>query len=178
MIAEGVRAVGYSRAPQKKVVERFKKAKVVCMPTVGAVRHAKKALSLGADILIAQGGEGGGHTGFVPTSLLISEVARLGVPVAAAGGFRDGRGLVAALALGAQGVGYGHALFAYRRKSCSQACPGAVFASRTWRHSCGAALRRIATSYDSQPFCKKLRKKEFFGIVGDGCKTWGLRYAN
>ena len=108
VIAEGVRAVGYSRAPQPEVIERFRAKGVICMPTVGAPRHAQKAVSLGADMLIAQGGEGGGHTGFVPTSLLTSQVARqVSVPVAAAGGFKDGRGLVAALALGAQGVAMG-----------------------------------------------------------------------
>jgi nitronate monooxygenase len=67
-----------------------------------------KAERLGADILIVQGGEGGGHTGSVPSTLLISQCAdAVDIPVVAAGGFRDGRGLVAALALGAEGVAMG-----------------------------------------------------------------------
>jgi NAD(P)H-dependent flavin oxidoreductase YrpB (nitropropane dioxygenase family) len=78
------------------------------MPTVGARRHAEKVAEWGVDALIAQGGEGGGHTGTVPTSLLLPEVVdAVDVPVLGAGGFHDGRGLVAALAWGAAGVAMG-----------------------------------------------------------------------
>jgi NAD(P)H-dependent flavin oxidoreductase YrpB (nitropropane dioxygenase family) len=62
----------------------------------------------GVDAVIAQGAEGGGHTGQIPTSILIPDVAAaVDIPVIAAGGFRDGRGLVAALALGASGIAMG-----------------------------------------------------------------------
>jgi NAD(P)H-dependent flavin oxidoreductase YrpB (nitropropane dioxygenase family) len=72
------------------------------------VKHAAKAVQLGADAVIAQGSEGGGHTGSVPTSILLPEVAStIDVPVIAAGGFKDGRGLVAALAFGAAGIAMG-----------------------------------------------------------------------
>jgi NAD(P)H-dependent flavin oxidoreductase YrpB (nitropropane dioxygenase family) len=67
-------------------------------------------LEAGADALIAQGGEGGGHTGDVPTSLLLPSVldaVQDQVPVLAAGGFYDGRGLAAAIAWGADGVAMG-----------------------------------------------------------------------
>jgi NAD(P)H-dependent flavin oxidoreductase YrpB (nitropropane dioxygenase family) len=75
---------------------------------VGAPRHAEKAVQLGADVLIAQGAEGGGHTGAVPSSILLPQITdAVGVPVVAAGGFRDGRGLVAALAFGATGIAMG-----------------------------------------------------------------------
>ncbi len=108
ILEHGVRAAGYHRSPQPKILERFKQAGVLCMPTCGAARHARKAEKLGADVIIVQGSEGGGHTGIVPTSLLISQVAdAVDVPVVAAGGFRDGRGLVAALAFGATGVAMG-----------------------------------------------------------------------
>jgi NAD(P)H-dependent flavin oxidoreductase YrpB (nitropropane dioxygenase family) len=108
IIGHGVKAAGYNRAPNARLIERLKQAGVVCMPTCGAVRHAQKAEKLGADVIIVQGGEGGGHTGVVPTSLLACESARaVEVPVIAAGGFRDGRGLVAALAYGAKGVAMG-----------------------------------------------------------------------
>jgi nitronate monooxygenase len=80
-------------------------AGILCIPTCGAARHAQKAVQLGADIVIVQGGEGGGHTGTVPTSILVSQVVDLiDAPVVAAGGFKDGRGLVAALAFGASGI--------------------------------------------------------------------------
>jgi NAD(P)H-dependent flavin oxidoreductase YrpB (nitropropane dioxygenase family) len=108
IIRHEVRAAGYNRAPDPKLIERLKSAGVLCVPTCGAPRHAEKAEQLGADAVIVQGGEGGGHTGTIPTSLLVSAcVDRVGVPVVAAGGFRDGRGLVAALAFGAAGVAMG-----------------------------------------------------------------------
>lgn len=103
-----VRAASYSRSPNPKFIEKFKSAGILCVPTVGAQRHAQKAVQLGADIIIAQGGEGGGHTGTVPTSLLIPQVVDVvKVPVVAAGGYFDGRGLVAALAYGASGIAMG-----------------------------------------------------------------------
>ena len=103
-----VKAAGYNRAPDASLIGRLKQGGVVCVPTCGAPRHAEKAQQLGADAIIVQGSEGGGHTGSIPTSLLISECAdRVDVPVVAAGGFRDGRGLVAALAFGAAGIAMG-----------------------------------------------------------------------
>ena len=72
----------------------------------GAVSEAVRAAEAGADIIIAQGTEGGGHVGFMASMPLIPMIvdAVAPVPVLAAGGFADGRGLVAALALGAQGI--------------------------------------------------------------------------
>ncbi len=108
IIRRRVRAASYSRAPNPEFIKRFKEAGVLCIPTCGAARHAQKAVQLGADIVVVQGGEGGGHTGTIPTSLLISQVVDLvDVPVVAAGGFHDGRGLVAALAFGAVGIAMG-----------------------------------------------------------------------
>jgi nitronate monooxygenase len=107
-IRQGVRAAGYNRAPDAALIAELKAAGIACVPTCGAVKHAVKAAQLGADAIVAQGSEGGGHTGSVPTSLLVPAAARaVSVPVLAAGGFRDGQGLVAALALGAQGVAMG-----------------------------------------------------------------------
>ncbi len=103
-----VRAVSYGRGPDAKTIGRFKDAGVLCMPTVGAVKHAVKAVQLGADIITIQGAEGGGHTGSVPTSLLLPQVLdAVDVPVVAAGGFYSGRGLAGALAYGAAGIAMG-----------------------------------------------------------------------
>jgi NAD(P)H-dependent flavin oxidoreductase YrpB (nitropropane dioxygenase family) len=108
IVRHGVRAASYSRSPNPKLIERLKSAGVLCVPTVGAPRHAVKAVELGADVIVCQGGEGGGHTGTFPTSLLLPQVVdSVSVPVAAAGGFHDGRGLVAALAYGADGIAMG-----------------------------------------------------------------------
>jgi NAD(P)H-dependent flavin oxidoreductase YrpB (nitropropane dioxygenase family) len=107
---EGVKLASFAGAPGKQAIETLHEAGVLVMPTVGARRHAEKMLGWGVDAVIAQGGEGGGHTGSVPTSLLIPQVVdAVGdqIPVMAAGGFHDGRGLVAALAWGADGVAMG-----------------------------------------------------------------------
>ncbi len=103
-----IRAVSYGRGPDAKTIGKFKDAGILCMPTIGAVKHAVKAVEMGADIITVQGGEGGGHTGSVPTSLLLPQVLdAVRVPVVAAGGFHDGRGLAAALAWGASGIAMG-----------------------------------------------------------------------
>jgi NAD(P)H-dependent flavin oxidoreductase YrpB (nitropropane dioxygenase family) len=103
-----VRAVSYGRGPSATVIKRFKDAGVLCMPTVGALKHAQKAIELGADIITVQGAEGGGHTGAVPTTLLLPQVLEVvKVPVVAAGGFYNGRGLAGALAYGAAGIAMG-----------------------------------------------------------------------
>ncbi len=108
ILRHGVRAAGYNRAPSAELIGRLKAGGVLCIPTCGAPRHVVKAEKLGADAVIVQGSEGGGHTGTVPSSLLVSACAdAVEIPVIAAGGFKDGRGLVAALALGAAGIAMG-----------------------------------------------------------------------
>lgn len=110
VVEQGVRLVSFAGAPTKDAVARCHDAGVLVMPTVGARRHAEKVLEMGVDAVIAQGGEGGGHTGTVPTSLLLPQVVdAVGaeIPVLGAGGFHDGRGLVAALAYGADGIAMG-----------------------------------------------------------------------
>jgi NAD(P)H-dependent flavin oxidoreductase YrpB (nitropropane dioxygenase family) len=108
VIKHKVRAVSYGRGPDAKTIKRLRDAGVVCMPTVGALKHAVKAVELGADIVTVQGGEGGGHTGAVPTTILLPQVLdAVKVPVVAAGGMFDGRGLAAALAYGAAGIAMG-----------------------------------------------------------------------
>jgi NAD(P)H-dependent flavin oxidoreductase YrpB (nitropropane dioxygenase family) len=106
--ADQVRAVSFGRGPDAKMIGRFKDAGILCMPTVGAVKHAQKMVQLGVDIVTVQGGEGGGHTGAVATTVLLPQVLdAVQVPVVAAGGFADGRGLAAALAFGAAGIAMG-----------------------------------------------------------------------
>jgi NAD(P)H-dependent flavin oxidoreductase YrpB (nitropropane dioxygenase family) len=92
------------------VIRRVHEAGLRSMVTVGRPRHAEKMLDAGADLLLAQGAEGGGHTGDIATSVLLPAVVDLvdgRVPVLAAGGFFDGRGLAAAIAWGADGVAMG-----------------------------------------------------------------------
>jgi NAD(P)H-dependent flavin oxidoreductase YrpB (nitropropane dioxygenase family) len=108
IIRERVRVASFAQAPGERVIKTLKDAGVVTVPTVGARRHAEKVAAWGVDAVIAQGHEGGGHTGPVPTTLLLPQVVdAVDIPVIGAGGFSDGRGLVAALAYGAEGIAMG-----------------------------------------------------------------------
>jgi enoyl-[acyl-carrier protein] reductase II len=90
------------------IMEKLKKAGLKVMVVCGAVKHAVKAEQAGCDAVICQGGEGGGHTGLVGTMPFVAQaVEAVKIPVVAAGGLYDGRGLAAALALGATGVWMG-----------------------------------------------------------------------
>jgi NAD(P)H-dependent flavin oxidoreductase YrpB (nitropropane dioxygenase family) len=108
IIAGRVPVASFAQAPKPELIAALKEARVVTIASAGARRHAEKAAGWGIDAVIATGSEGGGHVGAVPTSLLIPQVAAaVDVPVIAAGGFFDGRGLVAALAWGAAGIAMG-----------------------------------------------------------------------
>lgn len=110
-----VSAVGI---PPKHVVDRLHKAGIPYMNMIGHPKHVAKCIEAGVDIICAQGGEGGGHTGDVPTSVLIPTVVELckgrkspltgnDITVVAAGGIYNGKSLAAALAMGAAGVWVG-----------------------------------------------------------------------
>ncbi|MEY9936870.1 NAD(P)H-dependent flavin oxidoreductase [Streptacidiphilus sp. MAP5-3] len=108
IIEEGVRVASFALAPSRELIAELKDAGVVVIPSIGARRHAEKVAAWGADAVVVQGGEGGGHTGAVATTVLLPQVVdAVDIPVIAAGGFHDGRGLVAALAYGAAGVAMG-----------------------------------------------------------------------
>jgi enoyl-[acyl-carrier protein] reductase II len=99
---------------------------------VGSDRHAQAAFAAGADGVIAQGTEAGGHTGKVSTFALVPQVVDVaaGRPVVAAGGIGDGRGLVAALALGAQGAVMGTRFLASRESTAHDNFKAKIVASR------------------------------------------------
>ncbi|KAI0447328.1 2-nitropropane dioxygenase [Xylaria telfairii] len=129
-----VSAVG---VPPKRVVERLHGKGVLYMNMVGHPKHVRKACEAGADIICAQGGEAGGHTGDIPFSVLVPACADLcekytspltGKPVAlvAAGGVNDGRSLAAALMLGAQAVWVGTRFVAARESGASEYAKKAV----------------------------------------------------
>ena len=113
LIEHGVKVASFALQPKPELVKRLKDHGIVVMPSIGAAKHAIKVAGWGADAVMVQGGEGGGHTGPVPTTLLLPSVldalTSVGsdIPVVAAGGFFDGRGLAAALSYGAAAVGMG-----------------------------------------------------------------------
>jgi len=123
-----VSAVG---VPPKRVIDRLHKAGILVMNMVGAPKHAVKALDAGVDIVCAQGGEGGGHTGDIANSILIPSVVDVArrykspltgetAMVVAAGGIYDGRGLASSLMQGAQGVWVGTRFVASIEAGCSK----------------------------------------------------------
>ncbi len=100
-----------------KYIAAFKEKNIKVIPVVSAVALARRLEKQGADALIAEGKEGGGHVGELTTMVLVPQVAdAVKIPVIAAGGLADGRGLAAALALGAQGVQVG------TRFVCAEEC--------------------------------------------------------
>lgn len=108
IIEEGASAFIAGLGVPMPIMQKLKAAGLKVMVVCGAVKHAVKAEQAGCDAVICQGGEGGGHTGLVGTLPLVAQaVDAVKIPVAAAGGLYDGRGLAAALALGAQGVWMG-----------------------------------------------------------------------
>ena len=108
LIDHGVKVASFALAPKPELIAKLKEHDIVVIPSVGLPKHAKKVAEWGADAVMIQGGEGGGHTGTTPTTLLLPSVLdAVQIPVIAAGGFFDGRGLAAALSYGAAGIGMG-----------------------------------------------------------------------
>lgn len=127
-----VRAVSFGRGPDAKMIGRFKDAGILCVPTVGAVKHAQKMEQLGVDMVNVQGGEGGGHTGSVPTTVLLPQVLdTVKIPVIASGGMADGRGLAAALAYGAVGIAMGTRFLLTRESPVPDAAKAAYLKATT-----------------------------------------------
>ncbi|MFI6028493.1 NAD(P)H-dependent flavin oxidoreductase [Amycolatopsis magusensis] len=129
LIAEGVKVASFALAPKPDMIAKLKDHGIVVVPSVGAARHAEKVAGWGADAVIVQGGEGGGHTGGVATTLLLPSVLDVvDIPVVAAGGFYDGRGLAAALAYGAAGVAMGTRFLLTRESTVPDAVKRAYLA--------------------------------------------------
>lgn len=109
-IEEKVPAISITGGNPKSVLERVKDEGIKTMVLVSGVRQAQKAEQLGADLVMAVGQEGGGHLGRedIGTIVLVPRIVEsVSIPVLASGGFGDGRGLLAAFALGAEGIEMG-----------------------------------------------------------------------
>jgi enoyl-[acyl-carrier protein] reductase II len=103
------RAISFHMTVPGDLIARAHEAGILWIQQVVDRREAEQAVEAGADVIVAQGSEAGGHSGSVSTMVLVPQVVDLAgeIPVVAAGGIADGRGLAAALMLGAQGVSMG-----------------------------------------------------------------------
>ena len=108
LIDAGVRVASFAQAPKQDLIKMLKDSGRVVIPSIGAKRHAEKVAAWGVDAVLVQGHEAGGHVGQIATTVLLPQIVdAVDIPVIAAGGFFDGRGLVAALAYGAEGIAMG-----------------------------------------------------------------------
>jgi NAD(P)H-dependent flavin oxidoreductase YrpB (nitropropane dioxygenase family) len=122
-LAFGPKAISFHMGVPADLIAAAHDRGIVWLQTVGDVDAALAAIDAGADVLIAQGTEAGGNAGWVSTMVLVPAVVDVAgdVPVVAAGGIADGRGIAAALALGAQGVNIGTRFLATAEMMINQA---------------------------------------------------------
>lgn len=191
MIREGVKVASFALAPKQELIAKLKSAGAVVIPSVGAAKHARKVAGWGADAVIVQGGEGGGHTGPVATTLLLPSVLdAVDIPVIAAGGFFDGRGLAAALSYGAAGVAMGTRFLltsdstvpdAVKQRYLQSALDGTVVSTRVdgmphrvlrtglvEKLESGSRVRGFTAAVGNAAKFKKLSQMSWVSMVRDG----------
>jgi enoyl-[acyl-carrier protein] reductase II len=153
LFEEGVRIFVAGLAVPEKHLGEMKRRGMKIMVMTGKVQHAVRAEQAGADVVAAQGTEAGGHTGEIGTLALVPQVVdAVKIPVVAAGGITDGRGVVAALALGAQGVVIGTRFIATPEATAARQYREALVHARqdeTIRTRCysGKPLRTLKNPY-------------------------------
>ena len=181
IIDEGASAFIAGLGVPESVVERCHSANVKVMSLCGKVSHAVHAERAGCDVVVAQGTEAGGHTGKIGGIALIPQVVdAVDIPVLAAGALGDGRGLVAALAFGAQGVWMGTRFIAshearaaetYKKSITRIAAPDTIVT----RCYSGKPMRVIRNAYvddwetrsdEIQAFPQQLQDSARSGVLG------------
>ena len=128
---EDIRIFVAGLAVPAEFIEEMHKREMKVVVMCGKVRHAEKSAAAGADVVVAQGTEAGGHTGEIGGMALIPQVVEaVDIPVLAAGGMANGRGLVAALALGAQGAIFGTRFIATPEAQAAQGYRKAIVSAK------------------------------------------------
>ena len=150
---EGVRIFVAGLAVPGDFIDEMHKRGMIVAVMCGRVRHAQKSEQAGADVVAAQGTEAGGHTGEIGTMALVPQVVEaVHIPVLAAGGIVDGRGVVASLALGAQGAVIGTRFVASEESQAAQGYRQAIVdahddSTMRTRAYTGKPARTIKTDY-------------------------------
>jgi NAD(P)H-dependent flavin oxidoreductase YrpB (nitropropane dioxygenase family) len=176
LIDQGVCLASFAAAPKKELIDRLKGEGVLVMPTVGKRRHAEKVEQWGVDAIIAQGHEGGGHTGPVPTSLLLPDVVdAVSIPVLAAGGFRCGRGLVAAMSYGADGIAMGTRFLLTEESPVPDSIKAQYLAASVTDTSVSTRIDGHPQRVINTPFVVDLEKRGPLGRLGLAIKS-GLAF--
>ena len=162
LIEEGVKIVTTGAGSPAAYMEKWKAAGIKVIPVVASVAYALKMQELGATAVVAEGAESGGHIGDIHTMALVPQVVdALDIPVLAAGGIFDGRGVAAAFMLGAQGVQVGtrfliadecHIHENYKARLIAASDVSTMVTGK----SLGDAVRGLKT-----PFTKKFFKMEY-----------------
>ena len=160
----------------REVIDELHKHNILVGSMCGKVRHATAAVASGCDFVVAQGTEAGGHTGVVATMALVPQVVDAvngKVPVIAAGGIFDGRGLIASLALGAEGVWIGTKFIAtheahtgqgYKEKMLTMAEDDTVISKAYTGKTCRVARTEWTQHFDEHP-------EELQGFPGQAIAT-------
>ncbi|MBO3747661.1 nitronate monooxygenase [Streptosporangiaceae bacterium NEAU-GS5] len=150
-------AVSFHLAVPGDLVKRAHDAGVLWIQQVMDVQQAEEAVAAGADVIIAQGGEAGGNGGWIGTMVLVPQVVDVAVdiPVVAAGGIADGRGLAAALALGAQGVNVGTRFLASEEMRIADAWKTRIVAADS-----ADAVKVVNSARVMPPFSRPSRPNE------------------
>lgn len=173
-----------------KVIERLKPLGTIIIPVIASVAHAKRVEKQGADAVVAEGTEAGGHIGELTTIVLVPQVVdAISIPVVAAGGIADGRGVVAAFALGAEGVQVGTRFVcavespaheAYKRMIIEATDRSTVVTGRTTGHPVRCIKNKLTKKFEEMEAAgAALEELEALGAgklraaVMDGDVEWG-----
>ncbi|WP_213697350.1 enoyl-[acyl-carrier-protein] reductase FabK [Acetomicrobium sp.] len=173
-----------------KVIERLKPLGTIIIPVIASVAHAKRVEKQGADAVVAEGTEAGGHIGELTTMVLVPQVVdAISIPVVAAGGIADGRGVVAAFALGAEGVQVGTRFVcavespaheAYKRMIIEATDRSTVVTGRTTGHPVRCIKNKLTKKFEEMEAAgAALEEMEALGAgklraaVMDGDVEWG-----
>lgn len=169
-IEEGVKVITTGAGNPGKYMEKWKEAGIIVIPVVASVALAKRMERCGADAVIAEGCESGGHVGKLTTMALLPQVVdAVDIPVIGAGGIGDGRGITAAFALGASGVQVGTRFLASEECQIHENYKNSVIKSK----DIDTVVTGRCTGHPVQVLKNKLAK-EYLKLEGNNASIYEL----